>query len=250
MLRGVAASISGLRTIVTGAARGIGAVIAQRLHDDGGEVAILDVDAERGQQRADELGGVFVPVDLSDAGAASVAVEKAIAALGGVDVMVNNAGILRFSGLLDITPEDWDRTLAINTRGAVFASQAAARAMVAQGTGGSIVNIASMAAKTGGRNELGYAASKAAIVSVTRSAAVELGPHNIRVNALCPGFVLTEMGAATRTDEMVAEWSALSPLGRLGEPEDVAGFVRFLVSPDGAYLTGQAFNVTGGMIFS
>jgi 3-oxoacyl-[acyl-carrier protein] reductase len=168
--------------------------------------------------------------------------------LGGIDILVNNAGILRFAGLLDITADDWDRTLAINTRAAVFTMQAAARSMIAQGGGGAIVNIASMAAKTGGLNELGYAASKAAIVSVTRSAAADLGPHQITVNALCPGYILTEMGAATRTEEDVAHWSAKSPLGRLGVPDDVAGFVRFLASPDGTYLTGQAFNVTGGMI--
>jgi NAD(P)-dependent dehydrogenase (short-subunit alcohol dehydrogenase family) len=244
----VAADIGGLRAIVTGAARGIGAGIARRLGEDGAKVALLDLDAERGQRTAQEQGALFVPVDLSDPQAAATAVDEAAAWLGGVDVLVNNAGILHFAGLLDITPADWDRTFAVNARGVVFAGQAAARIMVEQGTGGSIVNIASMAAKTGGSNELGYAASKAAVLSVTRSAAAELGPHNIRVNALCPGFILTEMGAATRTEAMVAQWSARSPLGRLGESDDVAGFVRFLVSPDGAYLTGQAFNVTGGMI--
>ena len=197
---------------------------------------------------AAEIGGTFVGADLANVIAAIAAVDEAADALGGIDILVNNAGILRFAGLLDITPDDWDRTLAINTRAAVFAMQAAARSMIAQGGGGAIVNIASMAAKTGGVNELGYAASKAALVSVTRSAAVDLGPHQITVNALCPGYILTEMGAATRTEEDVAHWSAKSPLGRLGVPDDVAGFVRFLVSPDGTYLTGQAFNVTGGMI--
>ncbi|MDX6231502.1 MAG: hypothetical protein QOH68_453 [Nocardioidaceae bacterium] len=197
---------------------------------------------------AAEIGGTFVGVDLADVMAAMAAVDEAADALGGIDILINNAGILRFAGLLDIAPDDWDRTLAINTRAAVFAMQAAARSMIAHGNRGAIVNIASMAAKTGGVNELGYAASKAALVSVTRSAAVDLGPHQITVNALCPGYILTEMGAATRTEEDVAHWSAKSPLGRLGIPDDVAGFVRFLVSPDGTYLTGQAFNVTGGMI--
>jgi len=234
--------------VVTGGARGIGAAIARRLADDGVSVAILDLPGDAGPAAAAEIGGTFVGVDLADVTAAMTAVDEAADALGGVDILVNNAGILRFAGLLDITPDDWDRTLAINTRAAVFTMQAAARAMIAQAGGGAIVNIASMAAKTGGVNELGYAASKAALASVTRSAAVDLGPHQITVNALCPGYILTEMGAATRTEEDVAEWSAKSPLGRLGVPDDVAGFVRFLVSPDGTYLTGQAFNVTGGMI--
>ena len=234
--------------MVTGGARGIGAAIARRLADDGVTVAILDLPGDVGRATADEIGGTFVGVDLADVGAATTAIERATEALGGVDILVNNAGILRLAGLLDITADDWDRTLAVNTRAPLFTMQAAARAMIAQGGGGAIVNIASMAAKTGGMNELGYAASKAAVVSITRSAAVDLGPHQITVNALCPGYILTEMGAATRTDDDVAHWSAKSPLGRLGVPDDVAGFVRFLVSPDGAYLTGQAFNVTGGMI--
>lgn len=234
--------------MVTGGARGIGAAIARRLADDGVSVAILDLPGDAGPAAAAELGGTFVGVDLADAAAAMAAVDEAADALGGVDILVNNAGILRFASLLDLTVDDWDRTLAINARATVFTMQAAARAMIAQGGGGAIVNIASMAAKTGGLNELGYAASKAAVVSVTRSAAADLGPHQITVNSLCPGYILTEMGAATRTEEDVAAWSAKSPLGRLGAPQDVAGFVRFLVSPDATYLTGQAFNVTGGMI--
>jgi 3-oxoacyl-[acyl-carrier protein] reductase len=240
--------ISGRRAVVTGGARGIGAAIARRLADDGVSVAILDLPGDAGPATAAEIGGAFVGVDLANVIAAMAAVDEAADALGGIDILVNNAGVLRFAGLLDIRPDDWDRTLAINTRATVFTMQAAARSMIAQGGGGAIVNIASMAAKTGGANELGYAASKAAVVSVTRSAAADLGPHQITVNALCPGYILTEMGAATRTEEDVARWSAKSPLGRLGVPDDVAGFVRFLVSPDGTYLTGQAFNVTGGMI--
>lgn len=234
--------------MVTGAARGIGAAIARRLADDGASIAILDLPGDAGEAQARDLGGTFVGVDLGDACAAAAAVDEATTALGGIDILVNNAGILRFAGILDIRPDDWDETLAINSRAAVFTMQAAARSMIAQGGGGAIVNIASMAAKTGGINELGYAASKAAVASITRSAAAELGRHQVTVNAVCPGYILTEMGAATRTDEDIATWSAKSPLGRLGVPEDVAGFVRFLVSPDATYVTGQAFNVTGGMI--
>ncbi|BDZ48427.1 hypothetical protein GCM10025867_06680 [Frondihabitans sucicola] len=128
--------------------------------------------------------------------------------------------------------------------------QAAARTMIAAGGGGKIINLASMAAKKGGAGEGAYPASKAAVVALTRVAALEWGEHGINVNCLCPGYVLTEMGAATRTDEMVASWSALSPLGRCASPADVAGVALFLATPDADYLTGQAINVTGGMVMS
>jgi 3-oxoacyl-[acyl-carrier protein] reductase len=126
-------------------------------------------------------------------------------------------------------------------------TQVAARVMIDAG-GGVIVNSSSMGGKAGGDGQAHYAASKAAVIALTRASAAELGPHGIRVNCVCPGYVATEMGAATRTAEKIEAWSAMSPLGRLGEPEDVAGVVAFLASDDAAYLTGQAFNVTGGMI--
>ncbi len=163
-------------------------------------------------------------------------------------MLVNNAGILRITPLLDITVEEWDLVLDVNARSMLVTTQVAARAMIAAGTGGRIVNIASMAAKQPAAGQAHYAASKAAVVALTQAAAVELGPHGITVNAICPGYVLTEMGAATRTPEMVAAWSATSPLGRCAEPADVARMALFLASDDAAYCTGQAFNVTGGMI--
>ena len=126
--------------------------------------------------------------------------------------------------------------------------QVAAGSMVAAGRGGSIVTIASMAAKQGGAGQGHYAASKAAVVALTRVAAQEWGEHGITVNALCPGYILTEMGADTRTEDDIRTWCSYSPLGRLGTPADVAGLATFLASPDGAYLTGQALNVTGGMV--
>jgi 3-oxoacyl-[acyl-carrier protein] reductase len=127
-------------------------------------------------------------------------------------------------------------------------TQVAARSMIDAGRGGRIVNMASMGAKRAGARQAAYAASKAAVVSLTQAAAIELGPHAITVNAICPGYVLTEMGAATRTPEMVDSWSATSPLGRCAEPDDVAKMALFLASADAAYCTGQAFNVTGGMV--
>jgi NAD(P)-dependent dehydrogenase (short-subunit alcohol dehydrogenase family) len=126
--------------------------------------------------------------------------------------------------------------------------QTAARHWIGAGRAGRIINLASMAAKKGGANEAHYAASKSAVVALTRAAALEWGCHGITANALCPGYILTDMGAATRTEADVELWSSWSPLGRLGEPSDVAGVALFLASSDSDYLTGQAINVTGGMV--
>jgi len=240
-------TLSGNRAIVTGAARGIGFAIARSLADLGANVAMLDI-ADQGREAADAVGGCFVQVDLGDPDALSEAMTTAMDTLGGIDILVNNAGILSHMPFLEVGTLDWNRTMAVNARATLQTTQAAARRMIAQGTGGRVINIASMAAKSGGRHEVHYAASKAAVVALTRVAAIELGEHGITANSICPGYVLTEMGAATRTEEDVAAWSALSPLGRLGEPEDVAGVATFLASTSGGYLTGQAINVTGGMI--
>lgn len=242
------AALAGSRVIVTGGARGIGASIARRCAGDGARVVVLDRQVELGRQVAHEVGGDFVEVDLSDVAGAVAATTAAVDLLGGVDVLVNNAGILRFAALLDIRPAEWDEMFAVNTRSMLVTLQVAARSMIAAGSPGRIVNMASMAAKAGGAGQGHYAASKAAVAALTRVAALELGPYAITVNCVCPGYVLTEMGAATRTAADVESWSALSPLHRLAVPEDVAGVVAFLVGPDGGYLTGQSVNVTGGMI--
>jgi len=242
------ARFAGRRVVVTGGARGIGGEIAGRFAREGARVAVLDRLVDVGSRHAADIGARFHPVDLADAAAAAATTADAVEALGGVDVLVNSAGILRFAPLLEVTPAAWDEMLAVNARAVLTTMQVAARAMIAAGTGGAVVNIASMAAKKGGAREGHYAASKAAVVALTRVAALEWGEHGITVNALCPGYVLTEMGAATRTEDDVRAWSGLSPLGRLGTAADVAGAATFLASPDGAYLTGQAINVTGGMV--
>ena len=240
--------LTGRRCVVTGSARGIGEEIASAFHREGAAVALLDVDPAV-KDVADRIGAAGAAVaDLSDPDATVAAVETLIAGLGGIDVLVNNAGILRLTPLLDITVDEWDEVQRINTRSMLVTMQVAARAMIAAGTPGKIINMASMAVKLPAANHAHYAASKAAVVALTQSAAVELGRFGITANAICPGFVLTDMGAATRTAEMVAAWEAMSPLGRLAERSDVAAMAVFLASDDGDYCTGQAMNVAGGMV--
>lgn len=236
------------RVIITGAARGIGAAIAATFAAEGARLVLLDREGEQCQATAAALGATAMEVDLADAADAQRATGEAIAALGGVDVLVNNAGILHMAPLLEIDVADWDRTFAINTRAMLLTTQVAAKAMIAAGTPGSIVNMASMGGKVGSPNQAHYAASKAAVISLTRVAAMELGEHGIRVNCICPGYVLTEMGASTRTPEMVAKWSSMSPLGRCAEPSEVADMALFLASDQAKYCTGQAMNVSGGMV--
>ncbi len=240
--------LAGKRVVITGAARGIGAAIAERFAAEGASVAVLDILDEAGRDTAERIGGQYLSIDLRDAEATRAGIEAAISALGGVDVLVNNAGVLKFSPLLEMSVDDWDLSFTVNTRAMLVTTQAAATAMIAAGGGGTIINMASMAGKTGGAGQGHYAASKAAVIALTRVTALELGASGITANCLCPGYVLTEMGAATRTEEDVAEWSSYSPLGRLGQPDDVAGVALFLASPAASYLTGQAINVTGGMI--
>ncbi len=242
------ARLSGKRIIATGGARGIGGEIASRFAVEGARVSILDRLATEGTAHAQAIGGSFYEVDLLDPIATAASTQAAIDDLGGVDVLVNSAGILRFSSLLDLTVTDWNETFSINTRAMLTTMQVSVRWMIDNDVPGKIINLASMAAKKGGVGEGAYPASKAAVVALTRQAALEWGCHGITANSLCPGYILTEMGGATRTQEMMDLWASSSPLGRLGEPADVAAVALFLASSDSDYLTGQAINVTGGMV--
>jgi 3-oxoacyl-[acyl-carrier protein] reductase len=238
--------------VVTGAARGIGAAIATRFADEGASLALIDLLEPELTAVAARLGAEAVIGDLRDPGSARATTQAAIDRLGGIDVLVNNAGVLRFASVLDTTVEEWDLMFEVNARSMLLTTQVAARAMIAQGrpgvSGGKIVNMASMGGKLGSPNQAHYCASKAAVIAFTRVCAMEFGVHGINVNCICPGYVLTEMGAGTRTPEMVANWSSKSPLERLAEPDDVAGTALFLASSDADYCTGQAMNVSGGMV--
>ena len=237
----------GRRALITGAARGIGAEIAATFRREGAELALLDIDVDRLRATGATLDAAVYGVDLADVEATVDVVHRAIDDLHGLDILVNNAGILKMAPLMEIDPADWDLTFAVNVRAMLVTTQVAAKAMIPNGRG-TIINMASMGGKVGGPNQAHYAASKAAVISLTQVAAKELGVHGITVNCICPGYVLTEMGAATRTDAMIAEWSAKSPLGRLAEPSDVANMALFLASDEASYCTGQAMNVTGGMV--
>jgi NAD(P)-dependent dehydrogenase (short-subunit alcohol dehydrogenase family) len=239
--------LAGRRALITGAARGIGAEIAASFQREGAELALIDVDVDRLASTGRKMGCSVYTVDLADTEATIAVVTRAIDGLGGLEILVNNAGILKMAPLLEIDPADWDLTFAINVRAMLVTIQLAAKAMIPNGRG-TIINMASMGGKVGGPNQAHYAASKAAVISLTQVAAKELGPYGITVNCICPGYVLTEMGAATRTDEMVRDWSSKSPLGRLAEPSDVANMALFLASDEASYCTGQAMNVTGGMV--
>jgi NAD(P)-dependent dehydrogenase (short-subunit alcohol dehydrogenase family) len=201
---------------------------------------------------AKQVGGEACDVDLADVRGTHAAMGQAMRRLGGVDVLVNTAGVLRYGSLLDLRPEEWDEVFAVNTRAMLVTTQIAARAMIAFRTpsdecSGKVINVAGTCGTSAYGGQAHYAAAKAAVVALTRAAAHELGPYGITVNCLCPGAVRTEMGAAVRTEPDVAAWSAMSPLGRLAEPEDVARAAVFLASSESDFLTGDSIDVAGGM---
>jgi 3-oxoacyl-[acyl-carrier protein] reductase len=241
--------LAGRRVIVTGGGLGIGAAIARTFADEGAQVAILDGCAEAAARLAEEIGARAYAVDLTDMRGTRDAVDRAIGRLGGLDVLVINAGVLRFSALLDMEPTDVGDVFESGTRTMLITMQVAARAMIAFRTpsadyAGKIINVAGMGGTSGG-GQAHYAAAKAAVMALTKAAAHELGAHGITVNCLCPGYVLDDRG---RGPAPADSWSALSPLGRLAEPQDVARAALFLATSDSDYLTADALNVSGGMV--
>jgi NAD(P)-dependent dehydrogenase (short-subunit alcohol dehydrogenase family) len=238
--------------VVTGATSGIGVATARRLHRDGFAVIITGRSAERGKAVAAELGdrAHFVPADLTVDGEPERLLSQAVDHFGRVDVVVNNAAADHTGDLLDVPGEEVRRTFEINTFAAIAVLQAAGRSMRATG-GGSIVNITSRLASIGVPTMGVYSASKGAIKALTTAAAVELAPYDIRVNAVAPGMTITplyETWLAEQEDPGATAREVVDgiPLGRLASPEDVAGAVSFLASPDAVYITGATLPVDGG----
>ena len=241
--------LRGKATAVTGATRGIGRAIALAFAREGAQVLVHGRDAVAGQAVAaaiESMGGRARGhgADLAAPGAGPGVVAAALAAFGRLDVLVNNAGLFQRKPALEMTEAEWDTLLDVNLRSAFFCAQAAARAMRDRGQGGAIVNVASDAAWSGGINPCAhYAASKAGMVSFTRSLARELAPFGIRVNALAPGLITTDMGATAGS--LLSDLRI--PLGREGTAEEVAAAVVFLASDEASYVTGANLNLSGGL---
>ncbi|MEE8420053.1 MAG: 3-oxoacyl-ACP reductase family protein [Dehalococcoidales bacterium] len=270
--------------LVTGAARqrGFGCAIATRFAAEGADVVVhgryrppeqfpeeekeagwKGLESVVGEIEALGARGLAVTADISDRIQVQEMVAKALAEFGRIDFLVANAGVINWSPVIELAEEDWRRVMATNLDGVFFCGQAVARHMVERGDGGAIVNISSLAGKTGMANVAAYSASKFGVNGLTQVMAIELAPYNIRVNALAPGRFLTEMGKRTETVELArregidlaeAEKRVHSdvvpfvPLGRLGKPEELASAVMFLCSEEASFITGQSININGGRL--
>ena len=238
--------------IVTGGSRGIGRAIAHTLATEGATVALIAKNMETGNKAATRIeadGGkaFFLQADVSDKDQVLQAVSETLQRLRRVDILVNNAGIHTQAPFDQETRSDWQTLFEVNVLGTVFPSQAVVPYMIEQG-GGRVVHISSKAAVVGEPGHVAYSASKGAVLSLTRAMAVDLAPHNITVNAVCPGPVVTDMLLAAVPDAAGRQALAQkAPLGRLGQPEDVAAAVLYLVSDDAGWCTGQAISVDGGL---
>lgn len=251
--------------LVTGAAGGIGQAMIQRLAEDGAHIVAVDVDTgfvDATIKTVASLGRKIetLQADVTQSADIDRMIQHTVSTLGRLDILMNNAGVIRFQELHEITEADWDFVCNVNLKGAFFVLQAAARQMMQQGDGGKIVNTASVSGKQPEPFFVHYGVSKAGVISMTRSAAVALGPHGITVNAVCPGSTVTNMhltvthALAERQnislEEMIQKREAGLPTGRRNDPSDIAAMAAFLASPDADNITGQAYNVDGGAVMT
>ena len=257
-------TLDGRVAIVTGAGRGIGSATALALAHAGADVAVVDIDPVLTRETTAGVGGLGrkalpIEMDIGELAGIEDMVTRVMNTFGRIDILVNNAGVTRRADIMDLTEADWDRIMRVNGKGVFFCLQRVAREMIPKRSG-VIINIASIAGKgyVGTSNAI-YAASKGAVISLTRIAALQLAKHNINVNAICPGTTVTalsEDNVATRArdegvsvEDMKRRRNAAIPLGRPNDPEDVAALAVFLASPGARNITGQSLNVDGGIIF-
>ncbi len=244
---------------MTGAGRGIGAATARRLAEAGASVAVNDIDGAAAQTVAHEIADAVgrptltVPADVTDGGSVEAMVEAVVGGLGGLDILVNNAGVLRNAPIETMSEGAWDIVVDVHLKGAFLCSRAAVRHMMPRRYG-RIVNVSSTSALGSSRGQANYAAAKAGIIGLTRALAIELGSHNIAVNAVAPGATISEMTRTTAEqlgvsfDEYCSQVAQRVPLRRIGQPEEIADVICFLASEAARYISGEVIFVAGGPV--